>query len=77
MATWLRIAKIVDSPEAALDLAEGTLDAEEAGVFHEQWPSYYRQAQDMIALKVQGMTERGGCAALRQKHCRSARCSTW
>ena len=60
MATWLRIAKIVDSPEAALDLfAEGTLDAEEAGVFREQWPSYYRQAQDLIALKVQEMTERG------------------
>ena len=60
MERWLRLAKIVDTPEAGLDyLAEGTLDAEEAAIWREQWPTYYQQVSDAVALKVAEKTERG------------------
>lgn len=60
METWLRIAKIVDSPEAALDLMDaGAFDAEEAAVYREAWPSHYQQLRDALALEIQAKTERG------------------
>jgi hypothetical protein len=60
MEQWLRLANIVDRPDAAIDyLAEGTLDAEEANLWREQWPSTYQQVSDRVALKIQEKTDRG------------------
>lgn len=60
MAAWLRIAKIVDSPDAAVDfMADGTLDAEDAEVWREAWPSHYRQVRDQVTFLIQEKTARG------------------
>lgn len=60
METWLRLAKIVDAPEAALDLMDtGAFDAEEAAVYREAWPSHYQQLRDALAFEIQAKTDRG------------------
>jgi hypothetical protein len=60
MASWLRMAKVIESPMSALDsLAAGTLDAGEVEALREVYPTVYQQIRDQVALEIQDLSDRG------------------
>lgn len=60
MAAWLRRARVVDNPRAALQsLGAGTLDVAEVEALREVYPSIYQQVRDEVQVQLQEMTDQG------------------
>lgn len=60
MAAWLRRARVVDNPRAALQsLGAGALDVAEVEALREVYPSIYQQVRDEVQVQLQEMTSQG------------------